>query len=56
MRGRKISREENVAKFHSQWILFSREENFAQNLTKIAKIYSRKIVVIQYTPPVLLRV
>ena len=29
--GRKISREENFAKFHSQWILFSREENFAQN-------------------------
>ena len=27
----KISREENFAKFHSQWILFSREENFAQN-------------------------
>ena len=30
-RGRKISREENFAKFHSQLILFSREENFAQN-------------------------
>ena len=30
-RGRKISRVENFAKFHSQWILFSREENFAQN-------------------------
>ena len=28
---RKISREENFAKFHSKWILFSREENFAQN-------------------------
>ena len=24
-------REENFAKFHSEWILFSREENFAQN-------------------------
>ena len=28
--GRKMSREENFAKFHSQWILFSREQNFAQ--------------------------
>ena len=28
---RKMSREENFAKFHSKWILFSREENFAQN-------------------------
>ena len=23
--------EDNFAKFHSEWILFSREENFAQN-------------------------
>ena len=30
-RGRKISREENFAKFHAQWIFISREENFAQN-------------------------
>ena len=28
---RKISREDNFAKFHSQWIFFSREENVAYN-------------------------
>ena len=42
--------EEYFAKFHSRWILFSREENFAQNPnSRIAKISStRKIGVIQY--------
>ena len=43
--GRKISREENFAKLHSQWILFSRVENFAQNPISS----TRKIGVIQYT-------
>ena len=39
--GMKISREENFAKFHSQWILFSREENFlhAKNLCYTVLIF-----------------
>ena len=51
--GRHNSREENVAKFHSQWIFFSREENFALNpnwrIIYIAKMsYTRKVRVIRY--------
>ena len=44
--------EENVAKFHSQWILFSREVNFAQNLNS-RKLTPREKLVF-YSRPMLL--
>ena len=45
---RNISLEENVAKFHSQWIFISREENFAQNPS--SRIYCAAIFIIFINP------
>ena len=52
--GRKISREDNFAKFHSHWILFSREENFAQNQNsrKYRKFTPREELVLYSMPPI----